>query len=389
MGNVRVQVVYDYKHEGNDADGLQGTVWVRIYAGRSRRSYVSTGVRVLPSQWSDEFGVIGRPDAAVLNERIAEQVRATRERVAEELADGGVELRASDTKVARSTTDWLDWLADRVNNDKRVARNTHQHHLALVRALEDWGKMRTFADVRPDVIKSFIAWLYEKTVRRCVDGVVADVPISDAGVYGYTKYLRKFIREAQEDGKVSQRALVGVDFRKGTPSVRVALTDDEIERWRAVELTKPYLIEARDRFIVQMATGLSFCDLLETDFSRVQEIDGLITLSGTRAKTGKAYFLVILPMARDILARWGGRVPRISNVNYNLYLKEIARIAGIDKVVTSHIGRHTYACHILRHGVRMEAVQRTLGHSRIQTTQIYAQLVDRDVMDAFGAFARQ
>lgn len=392
---ARVKVVYDYKHRGSDADGVNGTVWVMLYKKGGKRSYVSTGVNVLPSQWSDEFGVIGREDAEQLNGMIEKQVKATRDRVRLEMSEAGVAgvddgvavtFRANETRVSHSSTEWLDWLAKTIESQHGIAKSTRAHHDAMLRSLEEWGKMKTFADVRPDVVRDYISWLYEKNVRRSVDGVVVDVPITDAGVYGYTKYFRKFVRIAQEDGVVSQRAIKGIDFRKGTPSKRWALTDVDIERWVNVKLDKPYLIEARDRFVVQMATGLAFRDMLETDFSEMQEMDGMFTLNGYRGKTKKPFFLVILPMAVDVLKRWSYKVPAISNTNYNIYLGEVAEAAGIHKHVTSHIGRHTYACHILRHGVRMEAVQKTLGHSRISTTQIYAQLVDNDVVDAFKKY---
>lgn len=391
-GCARVKVVYDYKHRGSDEDGVNGTVWVMLYKKGGKRSYVSTGVNVLPCQWSDEFGVVGREDAAMLNAMIENQVKATRDMVRMEMAEavvaGGdddvaVSFRANETRVSRNATEWLDWLSDAIKSQRGIASNTLAHHDAMRRSLEEWGGMKTFADVRPDVVREYINWLYDRTVRRVVDGMPSDVPISDAGVYGYTKYFRKFVRLAQEDGLVSQRALKGVDFRKGTPSERVALSDEQIARWMAVELDNPYLIDARDRFVVQMATGLAFQDMIDTDFSRMQKIRDTWTLSGRRGKTEKPFFIVILPMAIEILQRWDGKVPSISNQRYNDYLGEVAKIAGIKTKVTSHIGRHTYACYILRHGVRIEAVQKALGHSRIQTTQIYANLVNNDVINEF------
>ena len=62
----------------------------------------------------------------------------------------------------------------------------------------------------------------------------------------------------------------------------------------------------------------------------------------------------------------------------------MAAYAHIHKKISSHVGRHTYACLCLAAGVRIEAVQRTLGHTDIKTTQIYARLVDQDVLAAFA-----
>lgn len=72
------------------------------------------------------------------------------------------------------------------------------------------------------------------------------------------------------------------------------------------------------------------------------------------------------------------KLPKVSNQKMNNYLKEIAPICGISKLLTSHIGRHTFATTIcLGHGVPIETVSKMLGHTSISTTQIYAKITDR------------
>ena len=66
-----------------------------------------------------------------------------------------------------------------------------------------------------------------------------------------------------------------------------------------------------------------------------------------------------------------------ANSTMNLYLKRIAHICGINRKLVFHSGRHTYATEItLSHGIPLETVSRMLGHSRIETTQIYAKVTD-------------
>lgn len=66
----------------------------------------------------------------------------------------------------------------------------------------------------------------------------------------------------------------------------------------------------------------------------------------------------------------------------NAYLKEIATIAGINKELTFHIARHTFATTItLNHGVPIETVSKMLGHTNIKQTQHYAKLTDKKVSD--------
>ena len=71
-----------------------------------------------------------------------------------------------------------------------------------------------------------------------------------------------------------------------------------------------------------------------------------------------------------------------SNQKMNAYLKEVATICGIDKDLHTHLARHTYATTVtLSNGIPMETVSKLLGHSKLQTTQIYAKVVNQKVED--------
>ena len=66
----------------------------------------------------------------------------------------------------------------------------------------------------------------------------------------------------------------------------------------------------------------------------------------------------------------------------NAYLKEVAAICGIDKDLHTHLARHSYATTVtLSNGIPMETVSKLLGHSKLQTTQIYAKVVNQKVED--------
>jgi site-specific recombinase XerD len=75
-------------------------------------------------------------------------------------------------------------------------------------------------------------------------------------------------------------------------------------------------------------------------------------------------------------------LPVLSNQKYNDYLKEIADICGINKKMTTHTARHTFATTItLSNGVPMESVSKMLGHKNLKTTQHYAKVLDRKISD--------
>jgi hypothetical protein len=71
----------------------------------------------------------------------------------------------------------------------------------------------------------------------------------------------------------------------------------------------------------------------------------------------------------------------------NAYLKEIADLCGIDKTLTFHVARHSYATLTLSKGVSIESVSKMLGHTNIKTTQIYARITDNKISDDMAMFA--
>ena len=95
------------------------------------------------------------------------------------------------------------------------------------------------------------------------------------------------------------------------------------------------------------------------------------------------FTIPILSPAWDILMKYNGKLPIISNVKYNEYLKIVAQAVGIDKPVSSHWARHTGATLLLNEGIDMKIVSKICGHSSTRITeQIYAKLLDETVVDA-------
>ena len=88
-------------------------------------------------------------------------------------------------------------------------------------------------------------------------------------------------------------------------------------------------------------------------------------------------------LQHDIIPyKYNNKLPVISNVKYNQYLKVIAQAAGIDKPVSTHYARHTGATLLLNEGIDMRIISKICGHSSTKITeQVYAKLLDETVVD--------
>jgi 2-C-methyl-D-erythritol 2,4-cyclodiphosphate synthase len=143
------------------------------------------------------------------------------------------------------------------------------------------------------------------------------------------------------------------------------------------------LERVRDLFIFQTYTCLRYSDLALFDASLIQEIKGMKVYIRKAKKTNKQFTVPILPPAWDILMKYEGKLPIISNVKYNLYLKNVAQAAGLDIKLTTHWARHTGATLLINEGVDGKIIKKICGHSSIKITeQIYAKLLDETVVDA-------
>ena len=88
--------------------------------------------------------------------------------------------------------------------------------------------------------------------------------------------------------------------------------------------------------------------------------------------------------AMEILKKYNFKLPVITNQQYNMRLKVLASYAGINKRLTSHVGRHSFATWALSSGVPLPVVSKMLGHKKISTTEIYAKVLQQDVAAGFN-----
>jgi integrase len=174
------------------------------------------------------------------------------------------------------------------------------------------------------------------------------------------------------------------EFRKGINDNVEYLTEEEI---RAIESLQPMagtqMAMARDLFVFQMYTGLSYADTQVFDIADYRYIDGVWTNRGERVKTGVAYVSDLLPQAVEVLERYGMQAPKVGNVQYNQSLKVIQQALGIRTRLHSHLARHTFATRALKMGVKIENVSAMLGHTNITQTQRYAKVLAESVHDDY------
>jgi len=183
-------------------------------------------------------------------------------------------------------------------------------------------------------------------------------------------------------------------FVKYKPKVKEVKRDflnaEELEVMAKKKLVSDRVSQVRDIFLFSCYTGLAYADVKKLKRTEiVTGIDGQKWVYTSRQKTDTSSRIPLLPQAMELMAKYeehpqcvnnGLLLPVLSNQKMNSYLKEIADACSINKELTYHIARHTFATTVtLANGVSIESVSKMLGHTNIKTTQHYAKILDMKV----------
>ncbi len=205
----------------------------------------------------------------------------------------------------------------------------------------------------------------------------------------YLQSFKKIITACVTKNWIDKHPFAGYKFKMKVLD-REFLSENELELLHQKHFITDRLNLVKDIFLFSCYTGLSYIDVLNLTPNNIAlGIDGEKWVFTHRQKTETASRIPLLPPALAILGKYSNHpqvinrerlLPILSNQKMNAYLKEISACCGITKDLTFHIARHTFATTVtLSNGIPIETVSKMLGHTRLQTTQHYAKILDKKV----------
>lgn len=385
-----VQFVFDRKKTATKT--RKGIIEMRITYLRKRK-YMTTGIKCFPSQWSqDKESVVNSTDAVQCNRVLLEMKKKAMKVIADMVDEGIVDLYAIPGLIRKPSSvgmSFIRYVQER-SAKRNVSDDTRKHYKSFLSILLNFGKIVSFSDISEKSIRDFDEWLHTYTWKeRDRYGKMKERRYSQSTIGGIHKRMKIFIGDAVVDGLLKENPYQSRRIRidRGETRIDKYLTTEEFERITTATMPTGAVAEARDMFVFQCLTGLSYSDLMEFDFSKAH-LDGQYKVySARRKKTGAEFTFVVVPEAVKILERYDYRLPTISNQKYNIKLKIVADAAGVEKELTSHVGRRTAGYIWLNGGIPIEVVAKCLGHTSVRTTEkAYAKILDKTVVSAFTEF---
>lgn len=376
MKTIQVRVLFDRKGQATSKKAALIQLEVRF---NKERKFIGTGVKVYKGQFKNGR-VLGRADADTLNDKINAMYRHVHD-IYNESLNKRIPFKLdmlNDGNVHQSEKPFIDFVIKRTK-DKRCSASTERQNILFCHLLEMFGRIKSFDDITLPNINRFDDWL--KTHK----GIRTGRPLTDNSVKAYHSRMRSFIFDAVSFGLIKHNPYTQFRVGRCVTMPRMYLTMEELDMLRSWEAPTQSRRFALDLFLIQCYTGLSYSDLMATDFTVTETHDGNIILPRTtRVKTGTQFYIMLLPPVVGILERYNYKLPNISLTAYTNQLALIEVETNIGKHLTSHVGRHTFATTIaLGSGIPIEVVSKMLGHTNIQTTQIYAKILPKQVVEGF------
>lgn len=230
------------------------------------------------------------------------------------------------------------------------------------------------SELKPKFLSDFEVFL--ATTYKCAPNTI----------YKFLQLFRMVLLKAQRDGIVFPDPYLNYKMKQEKVD-RGYLSEEEVLSIAKKDISIKRLDQVRDVFIFACYTGLAYADIATLRSDNIRKMfDGKLWIVTHRQKTKTNVNVPLLPAAEKILRKYEGDflngelLPVLSNQKTNAYLKEIADLCGIEKNLTFHLARHTFATTMtLGKGVPIESVSKMLGHTNIQTTQIYARITNEKI----------
>jgi len=356
----------------------------------NQRFECSTGIFIHPALWNANKQKIGgkTEETKILNNRLSKVISRVQD-IYNQLESKGKPFSVLDVRskmlgeidekgVLEVLDDVIKGITVRVGND--YSEGTLKHYKTTRDRLAEFFKIKfnrndlALSNIDYNLLTSFDLYLK------------ADLCLKPNTALTYHKHLKKVLNTAIAMNQISGNPYNSFKVTRNETH-RDYLTLGELEKIKMKELSTLRMEIIRDVFVFACYTGLGYAELSKLNNLHIYRgDDGGSWIIIDRDKTDIRCRVPILPQAKAILEKYenfptnknrGKLLPVNSNQKMNEYLKELAGICGINKNLSMHVARHTFATSVtLANGVPIETVSKMLGHTSIKTTQIYARIID-------------
>ena len=215
----------------------------------------------------------------------------------------------------------------------------------------------------------------------------------------YITVINSFYTFLVNDNIISKNPCVNIKSPKLPKTLPTFLTEEEVDKLLNINCQTPYDYRNKAMLEILYATGLRISELCNLKITDVDINNSLVRVFG---KGRKERIIPVSDYALSYLEKYvrfyrneilrektsdylfiSNSKTQISRQGFFKIIKKECNRAGIEKNVSPHVLRHSFATHLLKHGADLRVIQELLGHEDISTTQIYAHLVNEKIKNDY------
>lgn len=264
---------------------------------------------------------------------------------------------------------------------KTIVKDTFYHNELTGRYIRDFIKTKlnredvSLSEVKLNFIQGFHSYLLSGK-NLCQNGAVK-----------HLKFLKFLMNYSVANGHIYVNSIANYKVEKQPVEIDYL---DEFELRKIINFDSPIarFMRTKDAFLFGCYTGLSYIDIKTLRKEHFEtDSEGRIWIKKKRVKTGVLSRIPLLPMAKILMEKYkdfGGDavMPIQDPADVNANLKDIALLCGINKHVTFHTSRHTFASTVtLANNISLEVVSKMMGHTNTRMTSHYAKLIDKTIAE--------
>ncbi len=361
---------------------------------KKQRKIFSIGLSILPEFWNSKQQIAKPPNKE--NNVINTQISLIKTQINQAFLFLQVNKEQFDVEDI-----YLRYRGEDVKEDKSVLTLFQEHNDKVEKLIGKEYVLPTlwkFKQART-LLKDFIKFKYNKNdylfkdldlsfIKNYEFYLTTEKNLAQSSTYKATQRFKKIIKIAISEGYLDKDPFMLYKVKRPKPKL-VYLTPEELKKLEETNLVQQRLQQVKDMFIFCCYTGLTYTEMYNLCKHHILKgFDGQLWIEMQRQKTNSKIAIPLLPKSVNIIENYSVIgiqyvLPRISNQKFNSYLKEIAEIVGINKRLTHHMARRTFATTVLLYNdVPIEIVSELLGHSKITITQEhYAKVVRKKVSE--------
>lgn len=352
-----------------------GMMYVHILCTQfGKNLLIDTGVHVFPDEWDATLGlVVNNPNAKKLNLLIRRTLYQLEEYELDYNGDFTLSKLKEPWDGRESMQDFYSMMKFQIDN-RDIRKGTKGIHERVLKHLRVYRPQCQVSDLTEDFAKGFIRYMQQAGL--CTATVCMQMRVLRC----YYNIARKLYGDKVPSGTF--------DFYHEKLSDRLqyrmkSLNDDDIhtlENYIARSDTPKRHISILDRFLFMSYTGVRISDFISLSDSNFTVENGCMWLTYTSVKTDTPVRLPISSIfdgrAEQIINKYLHCLPQFFGIrkdHFNSRLKTAIRHAGIEKHVTAHVARHTFASRLVNKDVPVTTIQKVIGHRSLKMTMVYAQ----------------